>query len=166
MVSATMGVTIRWAILFPSTAHAFTVFSADDRASRCSKQVHGSAAVENAPARPSTSDADSRARTHLANERTFLAWLRTGLSLVAVGLGAAGLLPQGLVPNVHLVTFTSVTLVIVGTLMVVFGSYRFIRAHQDIERGRYVPTLFPVVMIGALVAFIALLAVPLVLELR
>ena len=42
-------------------------------------------------------DHDSRARTHLANERTFLAWLRPGLSLVAVGLAAAGFLPVDLV---------------------------------------------------------------------
>jgi len=34
-------------------------------------------------------DPDSRARTHLANERTFLAWFRTGLALVALGLAAA-----------------------------------------------------------------------------
>jgi uncharacterized membrane protein YidH (DUF202 family) len=34
-------------------------------------------------------DPDSRARTHLANERTFLAWLRTGLALIALGLASA-----------------------------------------------------------------------------
>ena len=34
-------------------------------------------------------DPDSRARTHLANERTFLAWLRTGLGLIVLGLAAA-----------------------------------------------------------------------------
>jgi uncharacterized membrane protein YidH (DUF202 family) len=32
---------------------------------------------------------ESRARTHLANERTFLAWLRTGISLIGLGLAAA-----------------------------------------------------------------------------
>ena len=36
-----------------------------------------------------TVDHDSRARTHLANERTFLAWFRTGITLVALGLAAA-----------------------------------------------------------------------------
>ena len=34
-------------------------------------------------------DPDSRARTHLASERTFLAWLRTGLGLNVLGLAAA-----------------------------------------------------------------------------
>ena len=40
-------------------------------------------------------DPDSRARTHLANERTYLAWFRTGITLVALGLAAA----QFLVPD-------------------------------------------------------------------
>ena len=37
-------------------------------------------------------DPDTRARTHLANERTFLAWFRTGITLVALGLAGAQLL--------------------------------------------------------------------------
>ena len=40
-------------------------------------------------ARAGRADPDSRARTHLANERTFLAWLRTGLALIVLGIGAA-----------------------------------------------------------------------------
>lgn len=37
-----------------------------------------------------TSD-ESLIRTHLANERTFLAWLRTAVVLLGVGLGAIAL---------------------------------------------------------------------------
>ena len=39
--------------------------------------------------RPEQPDEESRARTHLANERTFLAWFRTGITLIALGLAAA-----------------------------------------------------------------------------
>ncbi len=37
-------------------------------------------------------DPDTRARTHLANERTFLAWLRTSLTTIALGIGASDFL--------------------------------------------------------------------------
>ena len=44
--------------------------------------------------RAGRTDPDSRARTHLANERTFLAWLRTGLALIVLGIGAAQFVSQ------------------------------------------------------------------------
>ena len=34
--------------------------------------------------RPEQPDEESRTRTHLANERTFLAWFRTGITLIAL----------------------------------------------------------------------------------
>src|SRR5918995_462342 len=77
-------------------------------------------------------DRDSRARTHLANERTFLAWLRTGLSLVAVGLAAAGFLPVDLVPGFPYVRSFAALLVLSGTVMVLHGASRYMRAHQQI----------------------------------
>ena len=37
---------------------------------------------------------DALRRTHLANERTYLAWWRTGLTTFAVSLGAGKLVPE------------------------------------------------------------------------
>jgi putative membrane protein len=37
---------------------------------------------------------DASRRTHLANERTYLAWWRTGLTCLAVALGAGRLVPS------------------------------------------------------------------------
>ncbi|HEX2281739.1 MAG TPA: DUF202 domain-containing protein, partial [Thermomicrobiales bacterium] len=85
-------------------------------------------------------DMDSRARTHLANERTFLAWLRTGLSLVAVGLAAAGFLPVDLVPGFPYVRSFSGLLVLCGTVMVLYGARRYVKSYQQIESGLYHPT--------------------------
>jgi putative membrane protein len=111
-------------------------------------------------------DRDSRARTHLANERTFLAWLRTGLSLVAVGLVAAGFLPVDLVPGFPYVRSFSVLLVLSGTAMVVYGANRYVRAYKQIESGAYNPAGTAVVTIAAIIAFLGILAIPLVLLLR
>jgi putative membrane protein len=38
--------------------------------------------------------ADALRRTRLASERTYLAWWRTGLTAVAVGIGAGGIAPK------------------------------------------------------------------------
>ncbi|MDF2757753.1 MAG: putative rane protein [Thermomicrobiales bacterium] len=111
-------------------------------------------------------DRDSRARTHLANERTFLAWLRTGLSLVAVGLAAAGFLPVDLVPGVPYVRSFSILLVLSGTAMVMFGASRYLRAYKQIETGAFNPAGKEVVTIAALIAVLGILAIPLVLLLR
>ena len=111
-------------------------------------------------------DRDSRARTHLANERTFLAWLRTGLSLMAVGLAVAGFLPVDLVPVFPYVRSFSVLLVLSGTVMVVYGANRYVKAFKQIETGAYEPERTAVVTIAAIIGFLGILTIPLVLLLR
>jgi putative membrane protein len=111
-------------------------------------------------------DQDSRARTHLANERTFLAWLRTGLSLTAVGLAAAGFLPVDLIPGFPYVRSFASLLVLAGTMMVLYGARRYVRAHQQIETGSYDPSGTAIVTIAAIIGLLGIMAIPLVLLLR
>ena len=111
-------------------------------------------------------DRDSRARTHLANERTFLAWLRTGLSLMAVGLATAGFLPVDLVPGFPYVRSFAALLVLSGTVMVLYGASRYVRAQRQIETGSYDPAGTAIVTIAAIISLIGILAIPLVLLLR
>ena len=111
-------------------------------------------------------DPDSRARTHLANERTFLAWLRTGLSVMAVGLAAAGFLPVDLVPGFPYVRSFAALLVLSGTIMVLYGASRYVRANQQIETGSYDPAGRAIVTIAAIIGLLGILAIPLVLLLR
>ena len=56
---------------------------------------------------------ESRARTHLANERTFLAWLRTGISLIGLGLAAAKFLDV-VIRGLPLVRGMSIIMVLTG----------------------------------------------------
>ena len=111
-------------------------------------------------------DRDSRARTHLANEQTFLAWLRTGLSLMAVGLAAAGFLPDDLVPGFPYVRSFAALLVMSGTMMVVYGASRYVRASRQIETGSYDPAGTAIVIIAAIISLLGILAIPLALLLR
>ena len=111
-------------------------------------------------------DPDSRARTHLANERTFLAWLRTGLSLVAVGLAAAGFFPVDLVPGFPYVTVFSMLFVFSGTLIVLHGALRYVKASRQIEMGSFDPAVTAIVTTAVIVGLLAILAIPLVVLLR
>ena len=95
---------------------------------------------------------DSTARDHLANERTFLAWVRTALGLVGLGvllerLGAAGEQAMTVAAGVGFISF--------GGLLLLYAASRYLRVAKHLERG-----LFPVAIHGPMVvAFGALLVV-------
>ena len=108
-------------------------------------------------------DPDSRARTHLANERTFLAWLRTGLSLIALGLVGAQFLERDLIPGVPVVTGFAALLVLSGVVMTAAAGVHFTRSRDQIDAGTYDPSVRVVVVAVALVAVAGLIALGLVL---
>jgi putative membrane protein len=81
---------------------------------------------------------DATRRTRLANERTYLAWWRTGLTAFAVSLGSGKLVPV-------LTKQTRWPYVVVGVgfalLGVVFVAYGFVRqrmVERAVARGEYV----------------------------
>jgi putative membrane protein len=105
-----------------------------------------------------TLDRDSRARTHLANERTFLAWLRTGLSLVALGLATAQFLERQTPFGWDVATPLSVLLIVGGTAMTAVGGRRFVSAGHAIEDGSYVPSVGAITVAVAFAALAGLAA--------
>jgi putative membrane protein len=111
-------------------------------------------------------DPDSRARTHLANERTFLAWLRTGLSLVALGLGSAQFLQQDLVPGMPVTALFAAFLVTSGVVMTAFAAVHYAHGRAGIDAGAFRPAGRAVVVGTALVAIAGIAALALVLLLR
>lgn len=101
-------------------------------------------------------------RFSLANERTFLAWLRTGLALIAGGLAAAQFLPP--LPLRHLREVIAVTLLLLGGTVAVRAVDHWSRTEQAIRLGRRLPaSRFPAVLalivaVGALLLVVAVLA--------
>jgi putative membrane protein len=82
---------------------------------------------------------DALRRTRLANERTYLAWWRTGLTAFAVGLGAGKLVPE-------LSTGAAWPFEVIGTAFGVAGialvGYAYVRQRQveaAVARGGYAP---------------------------
>ena len=88
---------------------------------------------------PEQPDAESRTRTHLANERTFLAWFRTGITLIALGLAAAQFLTyeaSGGVPIVHVL---ATILVVSGIAVVLIGAWRYLSGRERIDAMAFRP---------------------------
>jgi putative membrane protein len=80
---------------------------------------------------------DATRRTRLANERTYLAWWRTGLTSLAVSFGAGRLVPELAGGPSWPFELIGVAFAIVGLAFIAFGYLR----HRDVElalsRGEY-----------------------------
>jgi putative membrane protein len=116
-----------------------------------------------------------RIREHQANERTFLAWLRTSISLVGFGLALArfslflrqlqGTITNNKFPERNPIGYENlgVVLVILGILMIVLAAWRYNQVFQQIEREDYQPNRLIVWLIAAIVTILGILSIPLVL---
>jgi len=120
-----------------------------------------------------------RQREHQANERTFLAWLRTSVALIAFGfaltrfslflrqLGAAApsdsQQPNSL-PNLFSAENLGLLLVVFGILMIGLSAWRYNQVMRQIEEGNFRPSRFLVWIMAAVVALFGLLSLPLMLR--
>jgi inner membrane protein YidH len=80
---------------------------------------------------------DATRRTRLANERTYLAWWRTGLTALAVSFGAGRLLPelsQG--PNWPF-ELVGIAFAVVGIVFMTYGYVRHREVEAALDRGDY-----------------------------
>jgi putative membrane protein len=100
-------------------------------------------------------------RFTLANERTFLAWVRTALALVAGGIGLEAFVPPLAVPGMRQVL--AVALVLLGAAVSASAFHRWWRAERAIRVGDPLPPprLAPVLAYG--VGAVALIGVVLLL---
>ncbi len=121
---------------------------------------------------PEPSNSPNLLRDHLANERTFLAWLRTGITVIALGFVVAkfGILlreiggkspgPQvhGLIPRFGAIV--GVALVVAGILTILLAMIRFLRIRNDLERSivRFSPALDIIIaiMVGGIAVVMAI----------
>lgn len=112
---------------------------------------------------------DIRPTDHLANERTFLAYIRTSLSVMAFGFVIArfglyvrllpgaqhGKLPPGVASDVLGIAFA-----VFGLLLGAFGTWRYWVAARALSRDEYMPaTVSPIAVgIGTLLLGLAVVA--------
>lgn len=104
---------------------------------------------------------DPDPRFSLANERTFLAWIRTALALIAAGIGLA--IADDLVeaPLRHVLSIGSAA---TGALVAALAFRRWLRTERALRRAETLPppALAPVMAYGLAAASIVLLVTVLV----
>jgi putative membrane protein len=83
---------------------------------------------------------DYSRRTLLANERTYLAWWRTGLTTLTVALGAARVVPE-LADTRHQWAYTAVgvAFAVVGVVCIAYGERRRRAVDAAVRQGAFAP---------------------------
>jgi putative membrane protein len=112
---------------------------------------------------PGTDGEEPDPRFTLANERTFLAWIRTALALVAGGIGLEAFVPRLAVPGLR--PTLAVGLVLLGSAVSATAWARWVRTQRAMRIGAPlpVPRLAPLLAFG-IAAFALVTVVLLVVE--
>ncbi len=115
---------------------------------------------------PSSASADfNRTSDHLANERTFLAWVRTGIAIVvfgfAIGRFAIAIREfmqiQGHVSEGEGLSVWFGTIAIIGGVaLTLAGWLRYRRTRAQLDSGHFAPAGFLIDLVGILVALFGL----------
>jgi putative membrane protein len=103
----------------------------------------------------------TRARDHLANERTFLAWLRTGVATIVFGfaVGRFSIALQEILqfegkpaPTPGLTAWLGMIAIIAGVLAILAGHMRYHKTRIQIDEGTFEPPRFTVDVSALLLA--------------
>lgn len=119
------------------------------------------AAVPPPTTNPDDAPTGSLVRDRLANERTFLAWLRTAANVMIVGLAIARFGDGGDVTGASLAA--GALLVVTGAAGVVYGAARYRRLDHALTAGEQLPSGAVGPMYAAIVLAAALVAAVIVL---
>ena len=98
----------------------------------------------------------STARDHLANERTFLAWLRTSVSLLSISLAIAKFAPGGFG------LFFGVCFALLGSAFLTYSGVRYFEIMRSLERGEFkinTGAISALLLMSGLIAFFIVLAI-------
>jgi len=99
---------------------------------------------------------------HLANERTYLAWMRTGVVVITLGFAVArfGLAltsPVEVMPGLRYSAVVGIGLVLLGGIIELFAFWRFRSNQKTITANRYVATSSAEAILSAAVFLLAIL---------
>ncbi len=104
---------------------------------------------------------------HLANERTFLAWIRTGLATITFGfvverfglllreLGVKGTLTP--IFSVHYSSFIGITLTLFGVMMLVVALVNFLQNRRTIDNEQFHPHVSFAIVLTVIASLIGII---------
>lgn len=108
-------------------------------------------------------------RVHMANERTFLAWIRTSIGIMAFGFVIEKfIVPFGtnkitdfndLTHGYNFIAYLGIFLVFMGAAAGLLATYRFIQKEKEIIEDTYRPSIVADIMIAMLLGSIGILIV-------
>jgi len=120
-------------------------------------------AVANDPEPPPREDrVTARAREHLANERTVLAWTRTAITFMGLGFVVARFgiflrqIETGPHPGTHYSGIIGIGLVVAGLSTAAISVVRFFRAREQIDAGQFQAEYWPEVSLAAMTGAIGI----------
>ena len=103
------------------------------------------------------------ARDHLANKRTFLAWVRTSIALMGFGFVIAKfqiflhlLVHEKLTPSSLL---GGVIMILMGIATLLYGFYEFLEQERELEKGKFEAKVMPMVIYTAILIVLAIMLV-------
>lgn len=108
-------------------------------------------------------------RVHLANERTFLAWIRTSLGIMAFGfiiekflispLQDKALDLQQTGERCNCLRYFGLFLIFLGAAAAILSTYRFLKTEKEISEDTFRPSVAPDVLLALLLGSIGVLMV-------
>jgi putative membrane protein len=110
-------------------------------------------------------DNANRARDHLANERTFLAWVRTGVTVVVFGFAIGRFsiaIRQFAVMQGHEVRTSGLSVwfgllaILAGVVLTMSGLFRYRQTRQQLDSGTFEPAGFVIDLVAILTAIFGL----------
>jgi len=99
---------------------------------------------------------------HLANERTYLAWIRTVITIVGLGFLASGVIYKGY-SEVHkeyfIAAFVGISSILLACLILILATINYLRKQKNISKGIFITSnsLVYVVLTGLIVLSLSLL---------
>ncbi len=107
----------------------------------------------------------SKIRDHLSNERTFLAWIRTGISLIGLGFVVArlGVFLREIAGQANVGVTRSlvlgIILIVLGAAMNVFALRNYFKTYKQIETDTFQPPSNELIAFAAATVGMAIVAV-------
>ena len=105
-------------------------------------------------------------RVHMANERTFLAWIRTSIGIMAFGFVIEKFLVsydfnntgiQNLADGYNFIAILGIILVFLGAGAGLLATYRFLKTEKEIMEDTYHPSVIADILIAILLGSIGIL---------